>query len=71
MMVLLPTPGVGPAKPVPAQDSVAPVVDGSVDVNPKTGSVLVFQHDILHCGSELLHGIKYTLRTDVMYAPMA
>lgn len=43
-------------------------IDESVDVIPKAGSVLIFQHDILHCGSELLAGIKYTLRTDVMYA---
>ena len=31
------------------------------------GSVLIFQHDILHEGSELLSGKKYAVRTDVMY----
>jgi hypothetical protein len=31
--------------------------------------VLVFQHDILHEGSRLKKGRKYTVRTDVMYRP--
>jgi predicted 2-oxoglutarate/Fe(II)-dependent dioxygenase YbiX len=38
------------------------------DVVPRTGSVLVFQHDIFHEGSVLIAGRKYTIRTDVMYA---
>ena len=38
-----------------------------VGVVPKTGRVLVFQHDILHEGSLLEEGIKYSVRTDVMY----
>ena len=38
-----------------------------VPCKPKTGMVLIFQHDLLHEGSELLKGRKYTLRTDVMY----
>eukprot|EP01094_Clydonella_sp_ATCC50884_P007114 TRINITY_DN1629_c0_g1_i2.p1 TRINITY_DN1629_c0_g1~~TRINITY_DN1629_c0_g1_i2.p1 ORF type:complete len:210 (-),score=68.24 TRINITY_DN1629_c0_g1_i2:243-872(-) len=37
------------------------------DAVPRTGSVLIFQHDILHQGSELIRGRKYTIRTDVMY----
>jgi len=36
---------------------------------PKTGSVLIFQHRLLHEGSELVKGRKYTIRTDVMYRP--
>mmetsp|Transcript_23120 Transcript_23120/g.27833 ORF Transcript_23120/g.27833 Transcript_23120/m.27833 type:complete len:243 (-) Transcript_23120:554-1282(-) len=40
---------------------------GDYDVVPKTGSVLLFQHDILHQGSQLIEGRKYALRTDVMY----
>ena len=32
-----------------------------------SGSVLVFQHNIMHEGSELIKGQKYTMRTDVMY----
>ncbi|XP_060068307.1 uncharacterized protein LOC132548457 [Ylistrum balloti] len=37
-------------------------------VVPKLGSVLVFQHNILHEGSTLIAGEKYTIRTDVMYS---
>ena len=39
----------------------------NVGVVPKIGRVLVFQHDILHEGSVLEKGTKYTMRTDVMY----
>ncbi|OAR01887.1 hypothetical protein LLEC1_08061, partial [Akanthomyces lecanii] len=39
-----------------------------LDVDPKAGSVLIFQHDrLLHEGDEVLSGIKYTMRTDVLY----
>jgi len=38
-----------------------------VGVVPRTGRVLVFQHDILHEGSLLVQGTKYTMRTDIMY----
>jgi hypothetical protein len=37
------------------------------DVIPKTGSVLLFQHDMYHEGSILVKGNKYAIRTDVMY----
>ena len=40
---------------------------GDVGVVPKIGRILVFQHDILHEGSLLVQGTKYTMRTDVMY----
>ena len=33
------------------------------------GMVLVFDHGIMHEGSELKKGRKYCVRTDVMYAP--
>ncbi|CAF0891598.1 unnamed protein product [Adineta ricciae] len=36
---------------------------------PRTGMVLIFQHDLIHEGSALTKGRKYTLRTDVMYRP--
>ena len=36
-------------------------------VQPKTGMVLVFPHRVTHQGAELLSGVKYVLRTDVMY----
>ena len=35
------------------------------------GSVLIFEHHILHEGSELLAGEKYTIRSDVMFEPPA
>ncbi|CAF0866067.1 unnamed protein product [Rotaria sordida] len=37
---------------------------------PRTGMVLVFQHDLLHEGAPLRKGRKYTVRTDVMYKPL-
>ncbi|KUI74394.1 hypothetical protein VM1G_09789 [Cytospora mali] len=39
-----------------------------VDVDPKAGRVLVFQHSRLyHCGDDVVEGTKYTMRTDAMY----
>jgi predicted 2-oxoglutarate/Fe(II)-dependent dioxygenase YbiX len=38
-----------------------------IDVVPRTGSVLLFEHPLLHEGSVLLSGRKYAIRTDVMY----
>ncbi|CAI7662472.1 unnamed protein product [Penicillium glandicola] len=36
---------------------------------PKTGSILIFQQrNMLHGGDDVFRGVKYTLRTDVMYA---
>lgn len=32
------------------------------------GSVLIFEHPILHEGSKLISGRKYAIRTDVMYS---
>ncbi|XP_065058867.1 uncharacterized protein LOC135686450 isoform X2 [Rhopilema esculentum] len=40
---------------------------GYLPVQVKTGMVLVFEHRILHEGSTLINGRKYTMRTDVMY----
>lgn len=40
---------------------------GTTDCVPKTGSVLVFEHHLLHQGSALIKGRKYCLRTDIMY----
>lgn len=36
-------------------------------VSPKTGMAIFFDHFILHEGREVKSGIKYVLRTDVMY----
>ena len=39
-----------------------------VDVKPKKGRVLIFQHQgILHSGEEVKKGVKYTLRSDFLY----
>jgi predicted 2-oxoglutarate/Fe(II)-dependent dioxygenase YbiX len=37
------------------------------DVQPKMGSVLIFDHDLLHEGSKVTGGVKYSVRTDIMY----
>lgn len=37
------------------------------DVKPRTGSVLVFDHDLLHEGSKVSGGVKYSVRTDIMF----
>lgn len=40
----------------------------SVRIFPKTGSVLIFQQrNLFHGGDDVFRGVKYTLRTDVMY----
>ncbi|KAJ5144816.1 hypothetical protein N7448_002208 [Penicillium atrosanguineum] len=40
----------------------------AVRVFPRTGSVLVFQQrNLLHGGDDVFRGVKYTVRTDVMY----
>lgn len=36
-------------------------------VTPKPGLALLFQHPILHEGSEVTSGIKYAIRSDIMY----
>jgi prolyl 4-hydroxylase len=37
-------------------------------VTPIKGSALVFYHPLRHEGKTLISGLKYVLRTDVMYA---
>ena len=39
-------------------------------VKPKTGMALVFHHPLRHEGQSIISGIKYVLRTDVMYKLM-
>lgn len=36
-------------------------------VVPKCGSVFVFDHNLHHEGAKLVSGVKYAIRTDVMY----
>jgi len=38
------------------------------NVTPKTGMVILFQHNILHQGTEVETGLKYVVRTDVMFS---
>ncbi|KAF1355942.1 oxidoreductase domain-containing protein [Lizonia empirigonia] len=43
-----------------------------VDVVPKYGRVLLFQHRfLLHSGDDVISGTKYTMRTDIMFAKEA
>ena len=38
------------------------------DIDPRPGRILIFQHrDLLHSGDDVLQGVKYTMRTDIMY----
>ena len=41
--------------------------DYDVEVRPKTGTALFFQHRLLHEGAKVQSGVKYVLRSDVMY----
>ncbi len=36
-------------------------------VTPSTGTALLFNHPLLHEGAEVTAGVKYALRTDLMY----
>ncbi|PSS28043.1 hypothetical protein M430DRAFT_72651, partial [Amorphotheca resinae ATCC 22711] len=39
-----------------------------LDVDPKAGRVLIFQHrDLLHSGDDVVSGVKYSMRSDLMY----
>jgi len=42
-------------------------LDYELEVTPKTGMALLFQHRILHEGCEVTSGVKYVLRSDIMY----
>ena len=42
-------------------------LDHGVEVEPRTGRALLFQHALLHEGVTVGEGVKYVLRTDVMY----
>ena len=37
------------------------------EIIPKEGMMLLFEHKIMHCGRPVISGVKYVLRTDVMY----
>lgn len=39
-----------------------------MDIIPEPGLILVFQHDIHHEGMIVEGGIKYCIRSDIMYS---
>ena len=41
-----------------------------LEVVGQLGMALVFDHTLFHEGSEVLSGVKYVLRSDVMYGPV-
>ena len=44
---------------------------GELDVHPCLGSALCFKHELRHEGEPVLEGLKYVLRSDVMYSAAA
>ena len=42
-------------------------LDYDLEVKPRPGMALLFQHAMLHEGRPVSRGLKYVLRTDVMY----
>jgi predicted 2-oxoglutarate/Fe(II)-dependent dioxygenase YbiX len=40
-----------------------------VTIHPETGTALCFIHETKHEGAEVMRGVKYVLRSDVMYRP--
>ena len=43
------------------------LVEPEIVITPKAGAALLFQHPIIHEGSEVISGVKYVVRTDLMY----
>ena len=46
-------------------------VEPEVIIRPRAGAALIFQHPIIHEGSEVTSGVKYVVRTDLMYRSSA
>jgi prolyl 4-hydroxylase len=42
----------------------------SADIIGERGMALLFEHGLMHQGAEVTHGVKYALRSDVMYGPV-
>jgi predicted 2-oxoglutarate/Fe(II)-dependent dioxygenase YbiX len=42
-------------------------VEPEVSIRPEAGMALLFQHPIVHEGCEVTSGVKYVVRTDLMY----
>lgn len=43
------------------------LLDLGVSVKPREGSALLFNHHLLHQGATVTRGLKYVVRSDVMY----
>lgn len=43
------------------------MLDKPVMVKPEEGKLLLFNHALLHSGEEMKEGVKYVLRTDLIY----
>lgn len=41
--------------------------DSVIDIEPRTGDLLVFSHDFWHDGEAVTGGVKYVLRSDILY----
>jgi predicted 2-oxoglutarate/Fe(II)-dependent dioxygenase YbiX len=48
-------------------DFSLPQLDEPLVIEPERGMVLLFQHHLRHRGAPVISGVKYALRTDVMY----
>lgn len=44
------------------------MLENPVLVQPLEGRVLMFDHSLMHSGDELKNGVKYVLRTDLIYS---
>lgn len=44
-----------------------PSLENRILVKAETGKLLIFNHTIVHTGEEVTKGIKYVLRTDLIY----
>lgn len=41
--------------------------DAQIDIFPKSGKALLFRHELWHAGMPVNNGVKYVLRTDVLF----
>lgn len=42
-----------------------------ITVAPQPGLALIFRHKVLHAGTPVIEGVKYVLRSDVMYSSVS
>jgi predicted 2-oxoglutarate/Fe(II)-dependent dioxygenase YbiX len=47
------------------------VTEEAITIEPRLGAALFFSHPVLHRGAPVVEGVKYVLRTDVMYRESA